>query len=230
MEKNFFSFIAIIPARAGSKGIKNKNLVKINNRPLIDYTIESAKKSKYIKKIFVSTNGKGIKNYCKKKNISVIDRPKYLSGDIIMPDNAVLHAIKFIRQSYSFTFDNVIFLQPTSPIRNHFDIDKAIKKFKRFKYDSLFSGVDLHPLIWKNKKNSLFPSNYSIKNRKRRQSQNQQTIIENGSFYITKKKIWFKNKNRLGGKIGCYLMDSSSVFEVDSYSDLKIIKKLIKTH
>ena len=71
MEKNFSSFIAIIPARAGSKGIKNKNLVKINNRPLIDYTIESAKKSKYIKKIFVSTNGKGIKNYCKKKILAL---------------------------------------------------------------------------------------------------------------------------------------------------------------
>lgn len=229
MNKNFYSFIAIIPARARSKEIKNKNLIKINNRPLIDYTIEAAKKSKYIRKIFVSTNGKNIESYCKKKNISVINRPKNLSGDIIMPDEAVVHAINFINKNFNFVFDNVVFLQPTSPIRKFFDIDRAIEKFKRYNYDSLFSGVNLHPLIWLKKKNKLFPLNYSINNRKRRQNENRETIIENGSFYITKKKIWYKNNNRLGGKIGCYLMNNSSVFEVDSYSDLKLVKKILKS-
>ena len=62
----------------------------------------------------------------------------------------------------------------------------------------------------------------------RRQDNIFETIIENGSFYITKKKIWLKNKNRFGGKIDFYLMDSNSVFEIDSISDLNLVSHMFK--
>lgn len=227
---NAFSnnFIAIIPARSGSKGIKNKNLRKINGIPLINYTIEAAKRSKFIKKIFVSTDGKKIADYCKKKKIEVIKRPKSLSSDFATSDRVVYHAINYLIMQKKISFENIVFLQATSAARKKQDIDNAIKKFKRKKLDSLFSGVNLHPFCWKKTKKNISSMNFSYMKRKRRQDSIFETIIENGSFYITKKKIWLKNKNRFGGKIDFYLMDSNSVFEIDSISDLNLVSHMFK--
>ena len=76
MPEKFNEYIAVIPARSGSIGVKNKNIKKINGHPLIAYTIEAAKQSKNIKKIFVSTDGKEIASVARKYGAEVIDRPK----------------------------------------------------------------------------------------------------------------------------------------------------------
>ena len=94
--------IAIIPAREGSKGIKNKNIKKLNGVPLISYSISSAKKSKLIDKVFVSTDGKQISRISKIYGAEVIIRPKKISNNIIMPDAAVVHAINYISKIQNF--------------------------------------------------------------------------------------------------------------------------------
>lgn len=227
MQKDKKSFIAIITARAGSKGIKNKNLRLLDKKPLINYTLNAAKKSKFIKDIFVSTDGKEIKSFCISKKIKVIDRPKYLSGDVIMPDASVLYTLKYLIKT-GYDFDNVVFLQPTSAIRKKHDIDNAIKKFKRGGYDSLFSGVNLHPILWTSSKKKVLPLNFNFKRRPRRQSFKKDIIIENGSIYIARKKIWLKYKNRFGGKVGYYQMDLNSVHEVDEIHDIELISHILK--
>ena len=221
------NFVAIIPARAESKELKDKNVIKIKKHPLISYSIEAAKRSKFIKKIFVTTDGKKIAKISKVYGATVIKRPKSLSGNVIMPDASIAHAINYIEKNINVNFENVVFLQPTSPLRKYSDIDNAIKLFKKNNADSLFSSVDINPLVWKIKKNKIRPLNYNYKNRIRRQDTTEQNVVENGSIYITNKNIFKKYKSRLGGKIITYIMDSWSIFEIDYKKDLEIISSLL---
>ena len=149
-----------------------------------------------------------------------------LAGNIIMPDASIVHAINHIEKNLNISFDNIVFLQPTSPLRKHSDIDNAIKLFKKKNADSLFSSVDIHPLMWKIKKNKATPLNYNYKKRVRRQD-TEKNVVENGSIYITKKNIFKKYKSRLAGKIITYMMDSWSIFEIDNKKDSEIISSLL---
>ena len=219
-------FIAIIPARAGSKEIKKKNIVKVCGHPIVSYSIEAAKKSKFIKSVYVSTDGKDIARVSKKYGARVILRPKNLASDTAQIEPTILHAINYIEKNYNEEVHNIVLLQPTSLLRNIHDIDNAIKKFLKEKADSLFSFVNLHTLLWRKKKSKVFPIIYNPFKRKNRDIM-PQTLIENGSIYITKKKIYKKLKNRVGGKITGYPMDHFSVFQVDSKNDLKFISSLM---
>ena len=227
MDKNYKNFVAIIPARSGSKEIRKKNIKKINGHPLVSYSIEAAKKSKFIKNIFVSTDGTDIAKVAKQYGAKIIFRPKHLSNSAAQIEPAILHAIKYIEKFYYKKFDNIVLLQPTSPLRKYNDIDNAIKKFINNKADSLFSCVDIHPYIWRYRNSNMVPLNYRLFKRQNRQNI-PQALIENGSIYVTKKKIYKINKNRLGGKISEYIMENYSVLEVDKKSDLSFFSALLK--
>ena len=136
-KKHKRKFIALIPARKGSKSIKNKNMHKILGKPLIYYTILAAKKSKIFDQIFVSTDSKKIINYSLKHNVSTIMRPKRYSMDFSSANNVVKH---FINQNNKLKKDDVIiYLQPTSPFRNYLDIKKSVKLFTKNNQKSLVS-------------------------------------------------------------------------------------------
>jgi len=134
--------IAIIPARKGSKRIKNKNLLKINGIPLISFSINYAKKSKLIDRIFVSTDGEGISKVSKKYGAEIILRPAKLANDTSSSDSAVLHAINYVKNNLKYDFDIVVFLQPTTVLRQLGELDLAIKSLVKKKLDTVFYSVD----------------------------------------------------------------------------------------
>ena len=101
--------IAVIPARKNSKEIKKKNLIRLNGSPLISYSIDYAKKSKLIDRIFVSTDGEEIASVSKKFGAEIVMRPKNLCNDIIMPDFAVVHTINYVQNFLKYDFDYVVF-------------------------------------------------------------------------------------------------------------------------
>ncbi|HEG8135260.1 TPA: acylneuraminate cytidylyltransferase family protein, partial [Campylobacter jejuni] len=117
--------IAVIPARSGSKGIKNKNLVLLNNQPLIYYTIKAALNSKCISKVLVSSDSEEILSYAKSQNVDILKRPIELAQDDTTSDKVLLHALEFYKD-----YEDVIFLQPTSPLRTNIHIDEAFKIYK----------------------------------------------------------------------------------------------------
>lgn len=214
--------IAIIPARGNSKRIKNKNIKKFNNKTLLENTITIALKSKYIKNTFVTSDSKKILNIAKKYPIISIKRPKNLSGNKAISDHAILHVLKNI----NFNIDYVVMLQPTSPLIKTKDVDEAIKQIIEDKADSLLSCFKTHAFIWKKNKNNCAPTNYNFLKRPR--SQDSKFYQENGAIYITKPKIYFKNKNRLGGKISIFGMDFWKSLEIDEVKDFQIIEKIAK--
>ena len=123
--------------------------------------------------------------------------------------------------------DNVVFMQPTSPLRSKKDLDNAIVEFSKHDCDTLFSAVDLHPCLWVQKKTGVTkPINYNPFKRKRRQV-GDVSIVENGSFYIFDKNKFIKNKNRLFGKIGFYLMNKIKSFQIDDLNDFEIVKSIM---
>ena len=128
--------LAFIPARGGSKGIPNKNIKLFNGKPLIEWTINSALKSKLISKVIVSSDSKKILSISKKLGADIVLRPKNISGDFATTESAIKHYIKNTKES----FDTIVLLSPTSPIRKMKDIDNAIKEFKSKKQDSCFSA------------------------------------------------------------------------------------------
>jgi CMP-N,N'-diacetyllegionaminic acid synthase len=132
-------FLAIIPARGGSKGIPNKNIMAICGKPLIAYTIEAGKKSKYIDEVVVSTDSDDIKEIAQKYGAKVpFLRPDELSNDSAKSIDLVLHAIDFYK-SNNISYDYVILLQPTSPLRTFMHIDEAVEKLIKYDKTSLVS-------------------------------------------------------------------------------------------
>jgi len=214
--------IAIIPAKGGSIRLKNKNLKIFNKKPLIVWTIEAALKSKLITDVYVTSENKNILNISKKHLAKIIKRPKKLSNSMIMPDEAVRHAYLKVNKDY----DYVVTLQPTSPLRQTKDIDKAIKKIIKTDADSLLSVFKTHSFIWKKVYNYYKPTNYDI--RKRPRSQDSNFFQENGVIYITKPKILIENHNRLGGKIITHCMSFWRSLDIDNIEDFNKSEILAK--
>ena len=148
MDKNK-KIIALILARKGSKGLKNKNIINLNGLPLIAYSIKYAKKSKLIDKVIVSTDGEKIAKISKRFGAEVIKRPKKFSKDKSSPNEAINHAIKFLEEKLKIDFDVIVFLQPTTPLRKNGEIDKAINLLIKKKLDTVFSSNNYLPFIWK---------------------------------------------------------------------------------
>ena len=216
---------AIILARGGSKGIKNKNLILINKKPLLYWTIKRCLSSQKIKKTWVSSDSQKILNEAKKLGSEIIYRPKNLSNDSSSSEKGYLHAIKFIKTKQKV--DDIIALQNTSPMRERDDLDKAYMKFVRKNYDSLFSASSDHEsyFSWVYRK-KLLP-NYNIKKRTLRQKMSK-FLIENGSFWIFKRQQFEKINNRLFGKIGFYEQSFFCKFQLDDNNDLELIRTLSK--
>ena len=221
------NIVAIIPARGGSKGIQKKNLINFCGKPLISWTVNQALFTKSISTVWVTSDSEEILNVAKKLGANTISRPKSLSSDTSTTESTWKHALKIIEEKTG-SVDMVIGLQPTSPIRESKDIEKAIQIFKKSKSDSLFSATEIGDFyIWQKKKQKLTSLNYDYENRGRRQDNTKQ-YVENGSFYIFKPQTLKKFNNRLGGKIEISLMEFWKSFEIDSFEDLELCETLMK--
>ena len=218
--------IAVILARGNSKGIKNKNIKTINNKPLIYWSINTCLKSKNIDTVWVSSDSKKILSLSKKFGANIIKRPKNISGDYSKSEKAWEHAISFIKKNFS-NVETVIGVQPTSPIRSYKTLDKAINMFYKKKLDSLFTAEKVYNyFIWK-KQGKKYIANYNYSNRPMRQ-EIEKKYLENGSFYIFNAEKFLKEKCRLFGKIGCFTMGKVESFEIDNHEDLKLFNSLGK--
>ena len=217
----------IIPARGGSKGIPNKNIMSFAGYPLIYWSIMQALNTKSINcGVYVSSDSEQILEVSKTFGAIPIERPEVLSSDVATSESALLHACENIQSQYSL--DAIVFLQATSPLRLANDIENGIQSFNKNQYDSLFSATKIEDfLIWSESPKGLESFNYDYKNRQRRQDMTPQ-YVENGSFYIFNPYKLQQYKNRLYGYIGAYVMSSWSVHESDTLDDLKLCEYLFK--
>lgn len=214
----------LIPARSGSKRIKNKNIIKFKKTNLLKFIIKEITNSKIINKFILASDNPLY--YSKLDNLKdkvvFFQRGKSSSKDSSTSESVILEYLKKTKDDS----DILILLQVTNPFITKDQLDEAISEFLKCDFDSMLSAVKSKHFLWKDRKNSK-PINYNYKKRPRSQNING-NFLENGSFYIFYKKNFLKYRNRLHGKIGIYEMPIESIHELDDMNDLRIINKLIK--
>lgn len=222
---NNLRILAIVPARGGSKGIKDKNIKEIEGRPLIEYTIEAAKRCEYIDEIVVSTDSEKIAKVAKKAGAKVpFLRPDELASDTARTIDVVLFTIeqlKLIGQEY----DIVVLLQPTSPLRDEDDICGAIEKYVSCNMKSLVSVSEvsespilMRQIVDETHMEKLLNINSTI----RRQDMAKYYMV-NGSIYINKIEE-LNSDTSLNDNVIPYVMDRSHAVDIDDYVDIEVMK------
>lgn len=223
--------LAIVPARGGSKGIRLKNLKKINGKSLIEHVSEVIKKFKKIDYSVVSTDHPKIKKEAISTGLfQIVDRTKYLSGDKVSDFQVLSHAIKSLQYKKLF-FDIVLMLQPTSVLRDAKHIEKALNLIVKKKFDFVWSvsEVDLkyHPLKQLiTNKNKINFYNIAGKNIIARQ-QLKKTYIRNGAVYAFKTKVLLKQKKILNKNTGYFIIKSKQI-SIDTKKDLETAELYLK--
>ena len=198
-------FLVLIPARAGSKGIPDKNIKLINGKPLIAWSIEQALASPLIEDVYLSTDGENIRKIALQFGAKApFVRPAELASDTASTEAVMLHFLEWL-ETAALPMDALVLLQATSPVRSKSLIDDCIRTFINSGADSLLTVVENEHFGWKNQAAPV--ADYDFMNRPRRQDKRPEDIKfnETGSVYITKTDVLKASKNRLGGKIAMHI-------------------------
>lgn len=218
--------IAIIPARGGSKGIPNKNIIDLCGKPLIAYSIQSAKESNYIDDIIVSTDSQAIADISLQYGAAVpFLRPAELALDTSKTIDCMLYTIENMKE-LGKTYDYVVLLQPTQPIRKPGDIDNAISTLINSNQESLASvtPVSEHPILMRTiTKEGTLQSLLPISSTVRRQDFPAVYKV-NGSIYVNRINENFNSSTSLNDNLLPFFMDALYSVDIDSYEDLERAK------
>lgn len=221
--------LAIIPARSGSKGLKDKNIKILNGKPLMAYTIEAALKSEIFTDILVSTDSAEYKKIAEMYGAWVpFLRPKELSNDATTT-NEVIENILLTLEKMGKKYDDVMVLQPTSPLRNTKDIKAALQLFLEKKANSVISMCECeHSPLWcktleeDNKLDGFLKDVGSIGR------QNLKTYYRlNGAIYLSKVSYFLKYKDFYKENSYAYIMDKKNSVDIDDIYDFEYAKFLM---
>ncbi|CEO09831.1 acylneuraminate cytidylyltransferase [[Clostridium] sordellii] len=221
--------LAIVPARAGSKGIKDKNITDLNGKPLIAYSIEAGLKSKYINKVVVTTDGEEIAKVAKEYGADVpFLRPKHLATDTSKSIDAVTHCIEQLKNQ-GHEYDYIVLLQPTQPLRQAWHIDEAIELIIAKDEDALVSvsKVKDHPILMRTIDESGHAVNLLEGSSTKRRQDFPDFYKVNGAIYINKINDNLNNDTSLNDNKLVYIMDEKYDVDIDEMLDLQIARLII---
>ena len=218
------SFLAIVPARGGSKRLPNKNILDLAGKPMIAWTIEAAKASKYIDTVVVTSDSSKILKIANKLSVNTLERPKILASDTASTFDVIQHVVEYLKKR----FDYIVLLQPTSPLRSEKHIDEAIEFLFKKNANAVISVCKTsHTPEWIN----ILPKNGSLSNFLKRGSTNKRSqdyddfYRLNGAIYICKVESLLKDKSLfLRENIFAYIMDRRSSVDVDESIDLDLCR------
>ena len=221
--------IAIIPARGGSKGVPNKNIIEIDGKPLIEYTIETALAASKVDKVIVSSDSEDILNVARKfDGVAIHKRLDALATDT----SPITDTISNILKDESEEYEAFMILQPTSPIRTSLQVDEAVELLSNNKHaNSLISVTamdDVHParMYWKDNQDDLSTILGQYEETRRQDIPN--AYYRNGAIYITNVAAFLaKNSVMIKPSVG-YEMPSSQLLNIDEPRDVLIAEVLIK--
>lgn len=211
--------LAVIPARGGSKGIPRKNLIDVGGKPLIVWTIEQALAVPGLR-VAVSTEDAEIAAVSEAAGAWVVERPARLALDETPTEPVVRHAIDACSARYARP-DQVMLLQATSPVRLAGTLERSLTQFREQGLDSLVGVVPCPPFLWGLDGDEAVPY-WDWQHRRRRQDMapGQLRYRETGSLYVTRTEVYTDNGNRMGGRIGLFVMDEIEGVDIDTLHDL----------
>ncbi|MBA7527268.1 N-acylneuraminate cytidylyltransferase [subsurface metagenome] len=225
----------IIPARGGSKGLKNKNIKPLLGKPLLCYTIDAARESKLANRIIISTEDKDISKVSREYGIEIVNRPTKYSTDDAPIELALRHTIKYFEQNENYFADIVVLLQANIPIRKNGQVDNVIKKLIDTKADSVVTVVEVTKRPEYMKK--IIKGDKIIHLAKvkeiRRQEFKDKLYILDGAVAAIKRDVLMKTENRtgahvyLGEEIRCIIQKPKYAIEIDEKFDFDVAKGLL---
>lgn len=219
-------FLAIIPARGGSKRLPKKNTLNLQGKPLIAWTIEAAKNSQYIDTVCISSDDQAILAIAEKYGVQPLLRPDELASDTATTFDAIAHAISVAKEQYEY----IVLLQPTSPLRTAKHIDEAILLLKNKSADAVISVCAMeHSPLWAN----TLPNDGSmidfIQESHVTRSQDLPDYYRlNGAIYICLTDRLLSEKSFfIADKIFAYIMDTESSVDIDNQLDFKLVELIM---
>jgi len=223
--------LCIIPARCGSKGIKEKNIIDVCGQPLMSYSIRDAcelKRNGLVSDVIVSTDCNKVANIAREYGASVpFLRPKEISGDSAKSIDFIVHALDYF-QGNGTTYDSVLLLQPTSPIRGVDFLTKAIKMFEASSVDSLISCYKeeyVNDLVMYHKINKYLQPLNLMHNKGVRRQDHGEVYVRNGSIYIVNVSYLIETNQIISDTPLLIEMSKSDSINVDTLEDLYFLQE-----
>ena len=227
--------LCVIPARGGSKGLKNKNTIALCGKPIIRYTIEAALDSKAIDRVVVSTDCGKIAKVSSKARAEIVIRPKNLAKDSSAIEDSLRHAVEYLRRLDGYSPEIVVMLQANVPIRKKGQIDNVINRLKGSSADSAATvfTVDQHPQWMKRMgpKGCLYPLYPGAKSFRRQDIEPYYML--DGAVVAVKRKVLMRTKGRkgvhlfMGKKTVAVLQDKKYSVEIDKKEDLELARFIL---
>lgn len=231
------NILCIIPARGGSKRLKDKNIIPFFGKPIIAYTIEAALRSRLVDKIVISTDDEKIAMVAMKYDVQVVKRPKQYSTDTAPIEQALRHVVWFLKGEEGYLADIVVWLQANIPIRKKGQIDEVLREMIRKDADS---AVTVYPASqypqWMKRMDRKGLLSPFLKNMKTYRAQDVEPMyLLDGAVVAMKRSVLMRSENRSGvhtflGKriIGIVQKDKKYSVEVDDREDLRLARYYFK--
>ncbi|WP_046216413.1 acylneuraminate cytidylyltransferase family protein [Paenibacillus wulumuqiensis] len=216
--------LAIIPARGGSKGLPGKNVAMLGGKPMIQHTIEAALNSECVAEVVVSTDSTKIAEVSLHAGAAVpFIRPAELATDEAKSIDVLIHAVHYYEQEQQRSFEYIMLLQPTSPLRTTKDIEQAFSIFQNHQADSLQSVTSshTHPYLLRTFTNEQLKPYLKEESSHLRRQELQDIYVLNGAIYIMNRSL-LMDRYRIVGEHNCgYVMPKERSIDIDNELDLK---------
>ncbi len=217
--------LAIIPARGGSKGIPQKNIIDFLGKPMIAYSIEAARQARYVDRVVVSSDSAEILSVAEKYGAEIVKRPDELAQDTSKIDDAIKHVLETLEESDGYSPDFIVLLQPTSPLRMAETIDKAVAAFSE-NPDNFDSLIPLYPVSGKIGviKDGVYKKLQGEPGEQRQELANY--YKECGTIFIFKSDVINAGKF-YGDRIYPFIVEcEAEAVDIDNFDDLEYAKYL----
>jgi len=227
------TFIAVIPARGGSKGLPGKNIKPLCGKPLIGWSIEATLSCKYIDEVIVTTDSEEIANISRQLGASVpFLRPAELATDTATTFDSVKHVIEYYETKRGCKFDYIVLIEPTSPLREKDDLDIMIEKVVSTEkdYDAIVSmgEVHEHPSIMKKIVGNNIDAYVDDLVMTTRRQDNDAAYFPYGVAYIVKQKTFLDEKTFYPSKTTYHLIKRYQCYEIDDIYDFLAIENIMR--
>lgn len=218
--------LGVIPARGGSKGIARKNIVPMAGRPLLAYTIDTARAADSLDRFVVSTDDAEIAEVARQHGAGVVDRPRELATDEARTEPVLLHAADTLA-AQGFEAEIVVTLEPTSPLRTPALVDRCVSRYREGGCDAVLTVVPNHAIVGRLHGERFEPF---IDDAPRRRQEREPLYEESSTVYVTGVKALRETGHLYGTDAVAVVVDPQEAVDIDSELDLRIVEALLHAH
>jgi len=218
--------LGLLPARGGSKGIPRKNVREVDGQPLLHYSVKAGREAEVVDRTVVSTEDEEIRQVARECGADVpFRRPTELATDDAPTEPVIEHALRYFKDAGT-SYDTVVLLQPTSPLRTAAHVDEAFAQYRASDADSLVSVYADESYRWERGSDGASRKNYP-EGRTRRQDKPPE-FVENGAIYAADANSFLDTGDLQVGRTALFVMDRLTSVDVDEPEELKLAACLLE--